>query len=252
MSETKAPPPSHPALQIDDARVTLKLELLERAMPARSAAVFGDMYIVEGAYTLRCLELGCERVVLVDSLETPGFQRTRLEHPRLDFYKGDFASGPFMASIQEQFDVTVVYDILLHQAPLLHTIHLMLEKTAQRICICQPVLKERDTPNMLVYLPGNTNRELYPLAEPSGEYKAFDAQAVNQSNWIWGMTPSLLRSVLAGEGFEVTEAHDGPDMPNPAWMWWGCIAERRAGNPAHWSRMRPYAGLYEPGWQAAP
>lgn len=240
-------------LDRNDPRVTLKLDLLEAAMPAESAAVFGDMYGVEGAYTVRCAELGCPRVVLVDSLETPAWLQARLEHPLLDFYKGDFSDPLFMKSIRERFDVTVAYDVLLHQPPLLATIHMILELTRERICVCQPVLKERESPNTLIYLPGNSDRGLYPLAEPSAEYKAFDPLAVNQSNWIWGITPSLLRSVLAGEGFEITVERDGDDLPNPAWMSWGCIAQRvRPSNPQHWSQTRPVAGLYEPDWVEAP
>jgi hypothetical protein len=243
----------HPSLNIDDPRVALKLKLLDQAMPAESAIVFGDVYVVEGAYTQYAHDLGCERTVLVDSLETPGWLQTRLGRPNLDFYKGDFSDALFMKSIRERFDISVVYDILLHQPPLLHTIHLMLELTASKILICQPVLKEREVPNTLVYLPGNPDPALYPLAEQSVEYKAFDVKGVNQSNWIWGMTPSLLKSVLAGEGFEVTHEEDCVDMGNPAWMWWGCIAERREeGNPQHWSQTRPIAGLHTPDWVAAP
>ncbi|MDQ4048608.1 MAG: hypothetical protein M3131_04385 [Actinomycetota bacterium] len=235
----------------EDPRVALKLAILERATPGDSAAVFGDMYVVEGAYTLRCLELGFGRVVLVDSLETPGWQRLRLEHPALDFYKGDFSNALFMRSIHETFDVTVCFDVLLHQPPLVHTIHLILEKTRRRMCVVQPMLKERDTPNTLIYLPGNTDAGLYPLTERSPEYNAFDPLAVNQSSWIWGITPSFLHNVLTGEGFTVTAEQVGPDLPNPQWFWYGCIAERGEQNPQHWGEQRPPPGLYEPDWHPA-
>lgn len=235
----------------DDPRVALKLSILERATPGDSAAVFGDMYVVEGAYTMRCLELGFRRVVLIDVLETPGWQRLRLEHPALDFYKGDFSNALFMASIRERFDITVCFDVLLHQPPLLHTIHLVLEKTRRRLCVVQPMLKERDTPNTLVYLPGNTEAGLYPLTERSPEYKVFDPLAVNPDNWIWGMTPSLLRNVLVGEGFSVTAEKVGPDLPNPQWFWYGCIAERVEQNPQSWAERPLPRGLYEPHWSPA-
>ena len=244
----------HPSLDTSDPRVALKLKLLERTIPpARSVVVFGDMYVVEGAYALQSNRLGADRVVLVDSLETPSWLRTRLENPRLDFFKGDFSDPLFMKSIRERFDIAVVYDILLHQPPLLHTIHLMLELVSNKILIVQPVLKERELPNTLVYLPGNADPTLYPLAEPSVEYKAFAVKAVNESNWIWAMTPSLLRSVLAGEGFEITFEDACSDLPNRAWMVWGCIAERREqANPQHWSQTVPTTGLYTPDWVAAP
>jgi hypothetical protein len=232
-----------------DPLVQFKLDLLRAAMPASSAIVFGDMYVVEGLYTAKCLEYGCDRVVLVDTLETPRWLRRRLADPRIDFLKGDFSDPFFMATIRERMAISVVFDILLHQAPLLSTMHMMLEKTQDAVVIVQPVLKERDTANTLVYLPGQAGGSgLYPLGEYSDEYRAFDVEAVNQSHWIWGMTPSFIRSALAGEGFEVTREQNGWDLENPLWMWWGCVARRAKANPEHWSSHRSTPGLFEPSW----
>jgi hypothetical protein len=227
-----------------DPIVALKLELLERATPADSAAIFGDMWRVDGAYALSCLELGCGRVVVVDASETFEWQRRRLEHPQLDFYKGDFGNAWFMQSLRERFDLTIAYDVLLHQAPLLHTLHLILAHTYERICICQPVLRERETPNTLVYLPGNRDASLHPAPDNVDYDNFFDVDAVNPAKWIWGMTQSLVRSVMAGEGFEITFEKSGPEAPNPDWFWWGCIARRaRDSNPQHWSEFAPLPGI---------
>jgi hypothetical protein len=238
-----------PVINETDPVVQFKLSTLRAAMPAKSAIVFGDMYIVEGSYTAKCLEYGCERVVLVDSLETPGWLQTRLADGRIDFFKGDFSNAFFMQSIRERYSVSVVFDILLHQPPLLSTLHMMLEKTEDAIAIVQPVLKERDTQNTLVYLPGQPRDSgLYPLAERSHEYLAFDVEEVNQSHWIWGMTPSFIRSALAGEGFEIVHEDSAGELENPQWMWWGCVARRSSENPHHWSQQRPTQGLFAPSW----
>jgi hypothetical protein len=232
-----------------DPIVQFKLDVLRAAMPAESAIVFGDMYKLEGFYTAKCLEYGCDRVVLIDSIETPGWQQTRAADRRIDFLKSDFSNPFFMHSIRERYSISVVFDILLHQAPLLSTLHMMLEKTQDAIAIVQPVLKERDVANTLVYLPGQpANAALYPLAEPSDEYKVFDVHEVNASYWLWGMTPSLIRSVLAGEGFEVVHEASAGELENPQWNWWGCVARRSSENPLHWSRQRPVPGLFEPYW----
>lgn len=185
-------------------------------MPAKSAIVFGDMYIVEGFYTAKCLEYGCGQVALVDSLETPGWLQRRLADGRIDFFKGDFSDPFFMASIRERYSISVVFDILLHQASLLSTLHMMLEKTEDAIAIVQPVLKERETQNALVYLPGQpADSGLYPLAERSEEYRAFGPEEVNQAHWIWGMTPSFIRSVLTSEGFEIVREENAGQLENP-------------------------------------
>jgi hypothetical protein len=229
--------------------VRLKLDILKAAMPARSAIVFGDMYIVEGGYTLKCLEYGCERAVLVDTLETEGWLESRIRDPRIDFYKSDFSDPFFMASLHERFSISVAFDILLHQPPLLATLHLILEKTENAIAIVQPVLKEQELANSLVYLPGQPpDSGLYPVATQSDSFRVFDRNQVNQSHWIWGMTPSLIRSVLAGEGFDIAHEVTGPDLENPRWNWWGAVARRVTENPAHWSRARPTPGLFEANW----
>jgi hypothetical protein len=220
-----------------DPLVQFKLDILRRGMPARDAIVYGDIYGVDGAYTAKCLEYGCKRALLIDSHETAPWLRLRLDHPELDFYKGDFADPSFMASVRETYDVGVAFDVLLHQAPLLHTIHLMVEKVRERFLVVQPMLEEQSTPGSVVYLPGNeASADLHPFADRPEEYRVFDAAQVNQSHWIWGMTPSFLRAALAGEGFEIVhEATTGPLTPNPLWAWWGFVAERRTTPDTHWS-----------------
>lgn len=236
-------------LDKSDPIVSFKLDLLKATMPADSAVVFGDMYIVEGGYTAKCIEFGCGRALLVDSLETPGWLETRARHPQIDFYKGDFSDPLFMNSIREDFSVSVAFDILLHQAPLVSTLHLILDKTQNAVVIAQPVLKERKVANSLVYLPGQpVDSGLYPLMQRSDDFRAFDVIQVNQSHWIWGMTPSLIRSLLIGEGFDITHEVDGTDLENPEWMWWGCVGRRVRVNHHHWSRTTPTPGLYEPTW----
>jgi hypothetical protein len=240
-------------LNTDDFRVQLKLRMLEKAMPASTALVVGDMYVVEGGYARQLAEMGCERVALVDTLETPNWQQARLDDHRIDFFKGDFGSWPFMTSIQERFDVTVAFDVMLHQAPVVHTFNLILAKTAQHFCFVQPVLKEQAAPNSLVFLPGNTDAALHPVATESREYNIFNVEEVNQSRWMWGMTPSFVRSVLAGEGFRIVHEEESLDMPNDRWFWYGCVAERtRELDGRHWSRMRPTAGIHTPDWVEAP
>jgi hypothetical protein len=219
-----------------DTLVQFKLDVLRRALPAHDAIVFGDIYGVDGAYTAKCIEYGCTRALLIDSHETAAFLRLRLEHPAIDFYKGDFADAAFMASVRETYEIGVAYDVLLHQASLLHALHLMLEKVEGRFLLVQPMLEEQETPSSVVYLPGNASTDLHPFSDRPDEYRVFDAAQVNQSHWIWGMTPSFLKAALAGEGFEtVYEASTGPLTPNPRWSWWGCIAERRSTPETHWS-----------------
>ncbi len=238
----------------DDPAVTFKLNFVRSAVPAASAVVFGDMYVVDGGYTKACLDLGIERVLLIDTLETPAWQRLRLENPTLDFYKGDFGDPHFMASVRETFEIGVLFDVFLHQPSLIGALHLMLEKVERDVLIVQPMLKEQATPQSLVYLPGNPDGSLHPMGrhdtQPDGtEYNVFDVAQVNHTHWIWGMTPSFLRSALAGEGFEVQVETTGSDLPNDRWFLWGCRARRTTGPiRKHWSTFGKEDGLYAAPW----
>ncbi len=229
--------------------VKWKLDFIKKAMPAKSAVVFGDIYVVEGGYCKKCLDYGCDDVLLVDYTETENFQRLRIENPNLDFYKGDFANPHFMKSFEQQYDISVVFEILLHQPTLLGALHLMLEKTKKYFCFAQPMLREQALSNSVVYLPGNKNKELYPLAEMHGQYNVFSELNVNQNNWLWGLTPSFLRAALAGEGFKIIyENEHKPSVLTDAWMQWGCVAERVSENPNHWSKQRLVKGLEKAYW----
>jgi hypothetical protein len=233
----------------NDPLVKFKMHILEKAMPAKNAIVFGDMYIVEGGYTKKCIDYGCERALLVDTLETPAWLDLRKANPTINFYKGDFSNNFFMKGIQESFDMGVVFDILLHQAPLVNTLHLMLEKINRSICIVQPMIIEQSHPNTLIYLPGNNHTgELYPLESTDAEFKIFDVNEVNQSHWIWGMTTTFLSSILKGEGFEIVYENKLCDLPNENWFWYGCIAERKTQNNKHWSFHRTTTDIYSPSW----
>ena len=236
-------------LDAEQPWVKLKLDLLEGVAPARSVVVYGDMYAVEGAYTLRCLELGCTSATLIDAFETPNWQRTRLEHPEPEFLKGDFADPMFMGSIRQTFGLGVAYDVLLHQPSLLGALHLMCERVDERFVVVQPMLREDAEVQKLVYLPGlSVESGLYPKDDPAWAGVIGPASKVTLYHWIWGMTPSFLRAALRGEGFDVIEEHvlDGM-FPNPRWTWWGCVAERVEWPSAHWAMYSRNPGLVAAG-----
>jgi hypothetical protein len=234
----------------DDELVKFKLDILERALPAESAVVYGDIYRIEGGYTTEIADRGVPRVLLIDSLETPGWQRARIERPAIDFRKGSFSDPFFMASVRQRFEVGVLFDILLHQPALLGTLTLMLAQVEKRFCVVQPMLEEQEHPGSVVYLPGNPAEEaLYPLAEKASDHRAFDVEQVNHSHWIWGITRSFLTAAMRGEGFELVHDETMNPLPNPRWSWWGAVYERIKEKPStHWSTNATTPGLYEGEW----
>jgi hypothetical protein len=237
-------------LNRDDPVVGFKLSVLDRSLPASSAIVFGDIWGVDGGYSVECAERGCDRVLLVDSLETPAWQEERLRRPQIDFLKGDFSNPLFMRSFEERLAIGVAFDILLHQPAMLGTLTLLLTKVEERFCVVQPMLEEQQAPGSLVYLPGNPAVEqLYPMHAPTAEVKVFGAEDVNHSHWIWGMTPSFLTAAMRGEGFSLAAEEVLGPLPNPRWRWWGAVYERTGPRPAsHWSNHRTTSGLFVEGW----
>ncbi|HEV2858554.1 MAG TPA: hypothetical protein VGW80_09155 [Solirubrobacterales bacterium] len=230
--------------------VDFKLAVLAKALPdCDSAVLFGDMWRVDGGYSIECAQ-HCERVLLIDSLETAAWQQARIAEPKIDFRKGDFSDPLFMAGIRDKFDLGVVYDILLHQPAMLGTLTLMLGLVEKRFCVVQPMLEEQAHPGTLIYLPGNPSvKDLYPLDAEASDHKLFDVDQVNHSHWIWAMTPSFLTAAIAAEGFDlVFEQTLGP-LPNPRWQWWGGVYERRRPqSPGHWSKQQVTPGIFAGEW----
>lgn len=235
-------------LDLDDPVVQFKLSLLDRVLPTEDVIVFGDMYMVEGGYTRYVAEHGARSATLVDSLETRSWQRARLDTPNLDFYKGNFADKGFMDSLHTSFSAGIAFDVLLHQPPLLHCLHLMLERIDKHFVFAHPTLEEQSTANALVFLPGHPDKGLYPMAAMDDEYQVFSVTEVNQSHWIWGITASWMRAALVTEGFEILEEQSLTSLPNPRWTLWGGVAERRSRvDPRHWSLLPAYQKIHE-GW----
>jgi len=81
------------------------------------------------------------------------------------------------------------------------------------------------------------------------DVRAFSAEDVNHSHWIWGMTRSFLGSVLAGEGFELTWEERGQSMPNATWLWYRGLAGRGKPSPRHWSQASPQARVLDLSWR---
>jgi hypothetical protein len=233
-----------------DEVVQFKLDILGRALPAESAVVFGDIFRIDGGYTVELAERGVERVLLLDSLETPAWQQTRVEHPGIDFRKGDFSDPLFMASVREAFEVGVLFDILLHQPALLGTLTTMLAHVEKHLCFVQPMLEEQAQPGSIVYLPGNpAEEELYPLEARAEDHDVFDVRYVDHSRWIWGLTRSFLTQAMRGEGFDLVHDETLSTMPNGRWSWWGAVFERRHERiSTHWSSHGTYPGLYQADW----
>ena len=237
-------------LDREEPVVNFKLDVLERALPGcESAVLFGDMWRIDGGYTVECAK-HCDRVLLIDTLETAAWQQERIAEPKIDFRKGDFSDPLFMESVRESFSLGVAFDILLHQPTMLGTLALM-ARNDRRPFLRRPADAERAGAPRDPHLPAGEPRGGGAL---SARGRSLRPQGLRRrpgqpSHWIWAMTPSFLTTAMIAEGFDLVYEETLAPLPNPNWSWWGAVYERvRPRSAGHWTNLRVEPGLYGGGW----
>ena len=187
--------------------------LIRRFAPGRSFADIGCMWGVNGEYAFMAEAVGASPVIGVDVFgPTPEFEQKRRERDsRVRFLLGD-ATDP--RTIAQVGDVDVVFcaGVLYH-----HPSPFDLLVALRRICrttliLRTSVIPEVDgLPNAAVFFPHLSDRaraqwnlSSLGLRHQVGISDRFDP-AQGYSNWLWGLSPSCLRSMLQMAGFRVDE-----------------------------------------------
>lgn len=188
-----------------------KMRLIEEIGRAESVRDYGGLWGVDGWYLAQAVRiLQCRKAWMVDSLmpsESWLNQQDELNRTlgcKIETRRADFRDRLVYFDI-EAADVSLLYDVLLHNDVACEVIKNVCSKTTKKICVAQPVLKERrfSFPNACVNLqfaPASLKQRLrkdlscWP-AEPEVDY--FEA-----AFWIWGQTRSFLSSVFYGYGFD--------------------------------------------------
>jgi len=195
----------------DKETVLRKFALIRKCLPVDSVIDFGGMWEVDGLYSRLCKgKFRIPRVTMVDKFESENWQKNSSLRTGIDFRKGDFSDGKFMATIKETYDLALAYDVLPHQIDLRHTLSLMLSKTNKYFLISHATLPEELMPfrNCLVLLSGSEEQSLIPFHEEwtkEANYWAnfSDATMIDTSHWLWGMTSSFMESLMAGFGWKL-------------------------------------------------
>ena len=195
----------------DRETVLRKISMIRRCLPVDSVIDFGGMWEVDGLYSRLCREkFGVPRVTMVDKFESENWVRNPSLRTGIDFRKGDFSDEQFMATIREPHDLALAYDVLIHQIDLRHTLSLMLSKTKKFFLVSQPILPEKLMPfrNCLVLLSGSKSCSLIPFHEKWTKEVNYwanfsDATIIDTDHWLWGMTPSFIKSLMAGFGWKL-------------------------------------------------
>lgn len=202
-----------------------KLNLVRSCHGAKSIRDFGGLWGVHGKYLLQpAITMRVTFASEVDVTPTKEFneacEKTRLQAPDLDieFVCADFRD-PNLYGRLHPCDVSILFDVLLHQDNYVSVMRNVANVTNQNICIAQPCLADTTFP-----LPASTTLLQFWPEKLKDEYRAGSAwpkeprtETFATQYWMWGQTPSHIIDVMRGLGW--TCDHDERDAySNPVWQ----------------------------------
>jgi len=205
--------PSLPSVaSVPDIREA-KLNLVRDIKSANSICDYGGLYFVHGKYLLEGAEaIGAKLAVEVDETPRAEFETNSKVFEektggKVQYVQGDFREPALFKKIPK-VEVSLLFQVLLHQENAVEVIKNVLSKTQKYCCIAQPCLKESlfTLPNgciNLQFYSENLKDELrsgafWPKEPPTDRFRT--------DSWMWGQTTSYLISILKGFGWEVDYA----------------------------------------------
>jgi hypothetical protein len=186
----------------------LKIDLVGGIGEASSIRDYGGLWGVFGLYLLEGAKaLHCSTAEMVDVTPRPQFDEAVAALKRalpitVTMVQADFRDAALFKTLRP-VDVSLLYDVLLHQDDAVEVMKNVAGETTKCVCIAQPVLKEEVFP-----LPnGTVNLQFYPeelkdmLRFPGWWHKEPTTPRFSTSFWMWGQTVSYLKSVMQGYGW---------------------------------------------------
>ncbi|MCB0520252.1 MAG: hypothetical protein H6577_28300 [Lewinellaceae bacterium] len=166
--------------------------------------VFG-LYLIEGAKGLKC-----KFAQMVDVTPRPEFDEKIAEARKIvpteyNMFKADFRV-PSSFGYLDKVDVSLLYEVILHQDNHVEVIKNVISKTNKCVCFAQPVMKEE-----MFQLPGGcTLLQFFPEElkdkiryatwwEKEPVVERFDTRF-----WMWGQSISYISSIFKGYGWEMS------------------------------------------------
>lgn len=192
--------------------VEAKLKAVKQCRDCESIRDFGGLYLVFGRYLLEpAVEMGCSFASEVDVTPREEFDTAvddatrRNPNLKVEFIRGDFRAPELFSSLRKT-DISILYEVLLHQENYVEVIKNVISKTRKYACVAQPCLREEvfslpDSAALLQFFDPALKEILreetfWPNDEPHPN--RFEPAA-----WMWGHTTSHLISTFFGFGWEV-------------------------------------------------
>lgn len=188
----------------------LKIDLISTIGRANSIRDYGGLWGVYGLYLLEGAKaLHCKYAEMVDVTPRKEFSGKVNEiqagmNVQVEMKEADFRD-PALYKTLIAVDVSLLYEVMLHQDNLQETIKNIVAKTIRYVCLAQPVLKEE-----MFKLPnGCVNLQFYPqelkdiLRTPNWWPEEPVASRFETRYWMWGQTVSYFKAIFYGYGWDI-------------------------------------------------
>jgi hypothetical protein len=186
-----------------------KLDLVRSCQGAKSIRDFGGLWGVHGKYLLQpAITLEATFASEVDVTPTKEFdeacEATRSQAPDLDieFVNADFRD-PKLYNGLRPCDLSILFDVLLHQDNYVSVMQNVANVTTQKICVAQPCLSDTTFP-----LPASATLLQFWPEELRDEYREGSVwpkeprtEIFATQYWMWGQTPSHIIDIMRGLGW---------------------------------------------------
>jgi hypothetical protein len=210
--------------------ITTKLELIDKVEEVETVLEYGGVWRVDMLYLKYCLNKGALSGIEVDNL--PPITKW----PEITFLQGDFRDSSLLEQTP-QADLVLLYDIILHQANVMHTFRSLIAKAKKYVAFNQPMfdIPGHALPNAMFYLPGSDLSKYGVSVGERGSLKVekpedFGPHGLDNPNkWHWAMSPDIVRTWFRFLGFRIVhEAREKAEVKwlGQGWVQWGCLAER--------------------------
>ncbi|MEK7596881.1 MAG: methyltransferase domain-containing protein [Patescibacteria group bacterium] len=190
-------------------------ELVKKYSPGKSFADVGALWGVNGLYSFIAEESGARKVVAVDIYpESPKFiEEKRRRNSKVGFVQGDIHQSSTTVAIGV-CDVVLCSGVLYHTPDPIHLLTRLRAIAGQTLILNTASIPEvPGIQNMAVYYPFLSESQRKIWNRKMGSQMAITVpydSAEGYGNWFWGMTPSLIESMLKCAGFEVKERFISP------------------------------------------
>jgi hypothetical protein len=201
------------------------VDLVASAGDVTSIRDFGGLWLVHGAYLLEsAVRTGSTFVSMIDATIQPEFKQrideARESSPELEveLINTDFRR-PELYDIVRPVDVSLLYNVLLHQENHVEIISDVCRTTTKFVCVAQPCLREEyfslpASAAIIQFWPDDLKAKYQEGAfwPPEPRLGAF-----NPGLWIWAHSTSHLISAFYGCGWRLDFGEVIEDAVGPHW-----------------------------------